>query len=362
MVIPQLTFTRFLAAISVVMLHFGLLTWPVSEPWLSSIFGKADSAVSYFFVLSGFILVISSVRNTILPEKVDSVSFWKKRAIRILPVYLFSVFVYFLLEFHYNPEGSLWGQVQPYAYSVFLLQSWKHKLAMDVNFPAWSLSVEALFYIAFPWIYRLLYRLKDKVLILVSVIAWVTGTVVYGLLMEKGFPESFIKFFPPMHLGTFVIGVCSGIVFVRNYAILRNPFKIGLFSVTIALFCTLVLAAHYWDWLFVLRHNGLLSPFFVMVFYSLALMEGPLVRLFASKPFVLLGEVSYSIYLFQFPVMLICLRYIPWLAGKEQKTIFWWYILILLIVSTIVYFLLEKPAKKMLSKYFLHKSVPVDQK
>lgn len=353
MAIPQLTFTRFLAAISVVILHFGLSTWPVSEPWLSSVFGKADTAVSYFFVLSGFILVISSVRNNVLPEKVDPVLFWKKRAIRILPVYLFSVFIYFLLEFHYDPEGSLWGQVQPYAYSVFLLQSWKHKLAMDVNFPAWSLSVEALFYIAFPWIYRLLYRFKDKVLIIVSVIVWITGTVVYGLLMEKGFPDSFIKFFPPMHLGTFVIGVCSGIVFVRNYAILRKPFKTGVFAVTIVVLCALLLAARYWDWLFDLRHNGLLSPFFVMVFYSLALLEGPLVRLFASKPFVVLGEISYSVYLFQFPVMLICLRYIPWLAGKEQKAIFWWYVPILLVVSAAVYYLLEKPAKKVLTKHFL---------
>src|SRR3982750_4057836 len=125
MQIPQLTFTRFIAALAVVILHFGLFTWPFDTKIIAQLANKSTVAVSYFFLLSGFILVIATFKNNVLPDVVENISaFWIKRAARILPLYLISITIYFLFHFEYNPDIPLKWQIQSFIYSVFLLQDW----------------------------------------------------------------------------------------------------------------------------------------------------------------------------------------------------------------------------------------------
>ncbi len=346
MQIPQLTFTRFLAGVSIVILHYGLYTWPISSDLVFPILGKSISAVSYFFILSGFILVVSSAKNGELIPEVKTSAFWKKRAARILPVYIFSVLLFLAINFRYDPSIPLKWQTQSYVYSLFLLQSWKYKMALDINYPSWTLSVEALFYFIFPWVYSNLVSLTNKRLIIVSVAAWIINSYVHVSLMEENVPHNFYMYFPLLHVATFITGICSGILFIRNYAWLSGNGKTYLFSISgLALLFMIFTAYKNWDF-YNYQHNGLLSPFFILMFYSLAVMKGPIVTLFSSKPFVFLGDISYSIYLFQYPVLQICQKYIPGLKGKESKDIFFIYLLILIVFSALIYVFLEKPVRK----------------
>src|SRR6187402_655450 len=104
--IPQLTFTRFIAAICIVILHFGMLVYPFSEPYIFPFVRHLDSLVSYFFVLSGFILVIANSSATKNAQTLDKKKFWINRFARIYPVYLVAlVVVIFLVK---NPD-NFWG-------------------------------------------------------------------------------------------------------------------------------------------------------------------------------------------------------------------------------------------------------------
>lgn len=350
MLIPQLTFTRFLAAISVVILHFGLFSWPFNTSVGTAVFMHADTAVSFFFTLSGFILVIAQVSENQLPESVSGTQFWKKRIARILPVYLFSILLYFLLEFRYDPNGSQWGQFQPYVYATPLLQSWNYKLTMDVNFPAWSLSVEAFFYLIFPILYRFLVRKSSSFLWAFSLLLWAILIANYVLLSKNGFPENFCKFFPPFHVATFLGGIATGILFVRSGSRISVKTNSLLWLSTIASVVGLVsVAVLKPDWLYY-RHNGLLTPFFILVIITLASSREKIARIFSWQPFQFLGEISYSVYLLQVPVMLFCQRYIPVFTKMKQADYFWWYLCILLVFSAIIYLSLEKPSRKLVMK------------
>tara|TARA_R110001592_G_scaffold237306_6_gene496204 strand:+ start:14874 stop:15947 length:1074 start_codon:yes stop_codon:yes gene_type:complete len=350
MQIPQLTFTRFIASISIVILHYGLFSWPISSDLFSPFQMELVSAMSYFFVLSGFILVISSVRNNSLPDDINSKVFWKRRAARILPIYLLALVVFFCINFNYDPTIPLKWQIQSYYHSIFLLQSWKYKMALDVNYPSWSLSVEAFFYFIFPWLYGNVKSLSTKRLVWISVIAWALNLYVFISLKAENVPENFIKFFPLLHVSTFLIGMCSAVVYVKNRDWFHTKAKKSVFLITSVLSIAILYGSYKNFEIFNYQHNGLLAPWFIFIFYSLALTKGKFAQLLSSKPLIFLGGISYSVYILQWPVMQICQKYIPGLNEMNQSEIFYPYLLILLAVSSLTYLYIEKPARTFINK------------
>ena len=352
MQIPQLTFTRFVAAVAVVIVHFGLFTWPFDTEILSQLANKGTVAVSYFFLLSGFILVIATFKNNVLTEVVEDIKgFWIKRAARILPLYLLSITIYFCFHFEYNPDIPLRWQIQSFIYSIFLLQNWNFAAALDVNFPVWSLSVEAFLYFLFPWLYWQLNRCSTKKLIIIATLFWAANTFLFSLLKDGGAPHNFMYYFPMLHVATFLGGIAAGIIFIRHTDVLSRKHQVLMVLTGVS---TLFLAyTAYKNWGFhAISHNGLLSPYFILVIYTLCVLKGPLLTFFASKPLVFLGEISYALYVFQVPVLEFSTKYIPFFQGKEIKDIFYYYLILLLLVSIFMHLCIEQPVRRGINKLF----------
>ena len=80
-------------------------------------------------------------------------------------------------------------------------------------------------------------------------------------------------------------------------------------------------------------------------------MEGFFLRLFSTRYFVYLGEISYSIYILQIPIA-ICVFEKKMLSGFNYTTTFWLYLLILILVSAISYQLIEVPMRKKIKNWF----------
>ena len=350
MQIPQLTFTRFLASMSIVFLHFGLFNWPMNTHYISRFGGDLINGITYFFVLSGFILVISNAKDGQLPDQIERKSFWKRRFARIYPVYLLSVLPFFILQFKYNPDIPLEWQTNPYYASIFLLQSWNYKLALNINFPAWSLSVEAFFHLIFPWIYFNIHRLKNTSILALALISWYINIQVVDSLMAEKAPQLFVNFFPLLHVSTFLIGVCAGILFARNrFWLIEQRRKIYLLTILLGIYC---LWGMYRDKPAYenFRQNGYMALYFALFIVAFSLIQGRLKNIFSWKPLQFLGEISYSVYIFQYIVLLICQQYIPGMVGKKDSEIFWPYLLILVVFSGIVFLAFEKPMRKLLTK------------
>ena len=92
--INSLTATRAIAAIMVYIFHFGRDIYPFNK--LNSVFGCGNISVSYFFVLSGFVLFISYFKN-----KFTWGGFLAKRLIRIAPAYFIALGISVLLYFFF---------------------------------------------------------------------------------------------------------------------------------------------------------------------------------------------------------------------------------------------------------------------
>jgi peptidoglycan/LPS O-acetylase OafA/YrhL len=290
--LPPLTSLRFFAAFYVVMGHsMSWLEVRFRFPLLVKTFlGNGYLAVCLFFLLSGFILSYTYGAHSSTP--LERKKFWAARFARIYPVYLLSLLLILPFEYH----NISW----PKAISVLLMiQAWNplHPEIIGVwNYPAWSLSVEAFFYLCFPFIQRRLWQSSSRNLLLVgafaSLISILFQTPIQGLgLWDPGITGRWLPL-PILRIPEFLLGMILGNIFVRFGPINRD----NAFS-TLAVFSSiLLLSAPTGRWV------SLVILTFALLIYSLASSEGGIFSFLSNPLMFLLGGASYSIYLLQLPV------------------------------------------------------------
>ncbi|MEC5172537.1 acyltransferase [Chryseobacterium nepalense] len=338
MKISQITFTRFIAAMAIVISHFNKDLFLYKIRFISDIFLRANVGVSYFFILSGFIMIVAYHRK----EKIGYLDFYRNRVARIYPLYIVGLLLYFFTRY---------SDVSFYKTFLYLfgIQSWIPGKALILNFPGWSISVEFLFYLIFPWLYNYLYSKGNKSIWIIAVLIWI-GTQVFSNLYinspaYKGpHTESheFSHYFPLWHINEFLIGNIAGLFFVKN----RKEKNYDL--AVVVLFIAIILSLIFIPLNF---HNGLMAVFFVPVIYLISCNNGIITKFFALKPLEFFGEISYAIYIIHIPVLYI-VRSVLWdyFQISESNTLFWIYMPVLMIVSAGFYQFIEKPMRDYLRK------------
>lgn len=335
----QLTFLRFVAAMGVVVFHFGRGT--MSLGWANRIWDIANTAVAFFFFLSGFILTfVYSERGA------NAADFYVARAARILPLYLLALAGVVVVTAWC---GTL--RADELLLSLLLVQSWVPGYSQVLNVPGWSLSVEAFFYLIFPLLLPLVLRTRSGgSALLWMVIAWAVNLVIHislvGLIApgSHGPFQDFAIYHPITHALTFVGGCYGGVAF-KN---LQGWF--GKYGQWVALAAAVGLVAVAWapDQLLRYHHNGLFAPLFFPLIAGLAgTPRAPVSRVFASRPCELLGEVSYGVYILQAPVALVYFWAVSALGAPPSDDVKFWLLAALIVTASIAsYFLVEMPSRK----------------
>jgi peptidoglycan/LPS O-acetylase OafA/YrhL len=333
--IEQLTFTRFLAAIFIVIHHFGTSFFPVTTNPLSILVLEAPLFVSYFFVLSGFVMIVAYNNK----EQIDSLKFIQKRFARIYPVYLLAIII--LATYSYTQNGSYRGMLS----SVLLMQAWIPGRATDFNAPAWSLSVEMLFYIVFPFLFNYFYKPKYiKMIAAATITIWIVTQVLF-MIVFRNQHDNFLSCFPLMHLNEFLMGNLAGLLFVWK---LQHR-KANYDWLIILLVAALILALKYPP-PYINYQDGMLAILYAPIIMALALNTGKLTSLFSLKPLVFLGEISYSIYILQVPVCYWCLAVLAHFHMGFTLAAFGAFLCILILISYLSYILIEIPLRERINK------------
>lgn len=336
----QLTFTRFIAAISIVIYHFGDIYPPFNSPLLAPIVKNANLGVSYFFVLSGVVMVLAYHRF----NKISLLQYLIKRAARILPLYYFALaamLVYYFIRISIlNQPSTYTPQWIDVGLNLTLLQSWVPTKATTVNTAAWSLSVECLFYLAFPALFQWLKNLSNKSRLFITLAIFCLSQLVYHIALQTTFAGSAI-YHPLLHFNSFLIGVFTGFIIVESTS---KPFKAN----NLLLFATLALITALMSYQIpgLSYHNGLLSPFFALFIYLLSLNTTIVSRIFQQPIFKMLGEISYGIYILQFPVFFFFTATLTFFGYKIDSTLFYLYLLLLICISYFSYLWIEQPLRK----------------
>ena len=363
--LPAITSIRFFAALHVVIFHLHAIKVAAGPQWYQNFASIGYVGVSLFFVLSGFILVYTYA-NRETPAR----TFWRARFARVYPAYIFSLivtlpfFIYVIFDTA-SAARREHGYVRLAEASSLasallvpsLLQSWIPGAALAWNSVAWSLSVEAFFYLIFPALIVVLLRKRNSTLMSLLLVSWAISlaiTVGYTLLKPDGVASvddnmlgltwlNVVKFNPLVRLPEFLMGACCGFLFVRNSV--NRKWATPLAVAGLAGFIGVAAFSSHIPYPMI--HSGLLAPAFAAIIYGIALRPA-WARVLEFKPLVLLGDASYSLYLLHSVVLPMFFQ--P--DFQHPKHYFVWQILlgvfIAIAVSVAVYLGIEEPLRRKL--------------
>ncbi len=359
MQLDQITFTRFIAALTVVFFHYGQSVFPANVPFLFENITAGPIAVGYFYVLSGFIMAIAYYKPDKSNQKaISKKRYWVARFARIYPVYLLALLL--IVAAKYKGLAESWESLPLH---LFLLQSWFPGYPITLNTPGWSLSVEAFFYLCFPFLLLWVYKVGIKPLTIFTIILWLATQ--YILLVQLNSTDyapktqlhDFIYYNPLMHLNSFVAGILCGVYLKKNASTptSENSNNASWLFLSFGLIFLLIWSRPYLEQILGLKlafTNGLLAPAFLLFIVLLAKHKGRITKIFSNGWLVLLGEASYSLYILQKPVHGIYDKLVVPRLSLSETSHFYVFVILLIIISILSFKIFETPMRKIIRRKF----------
>jgi peptidoglycan/LPS O-acetylase OafA/YrhL len=318
---------------------------------LQTFVASGGSAVDVFFILSGFILghtYYDSFAIAVSPPMY--IGFLQNRLARIYPVHVMMLVAFLATYltserlFHFVPHDIDLVQARSLAANLLLVQAWFQGIGVgSPNQPSWSISAEWFAYLFCPFMILLFRRANTN---------WLAILLVVALLLRNMFE------YTPWHTDLrleWVSGVASlvrisGAFTVGTIVYFLNR-RFGLADClprwTAAAVCIALIANFYvFDGGSYALHLALSS---VLILSLTKLETSALIRMLSTKSAVYLGEVSYSLYMCHWLVMLLLIHAVHWHAGRSF--VLWASVpVVSQVVAIVTYHFIEVPGRRLIRK------------
>ncbi|MGI9645361.1 MAG: acyltransferase family protein [Ilumatobacteraceae bacterium] len=347
---PSLDGLRGLAVAGVVAFHLGYLT-------------GGFLGVDLFFTLSGYLITRLLLLEHESTGRISRAAFWTRRAWRLLPalyLLLAAVAVYAALFARPEELAGIRGQGISsllYVTNWWLIGNgdgyWELYAAPSPLEHMWSLAIEEQFSIVWPLIVIALLAARRSIarLLAVTLALAAASTVILGVLAGGDVSRAYFGSFS--RSSSILIGAALAIVVHRG-----DRWAVDLARSKVAPVLGVGAAALLaWSWVTIdgasdlgfYRGGFLVHAIAVAVIIGLLTLRpaGPGARALGFGPFRALGMVSYGLYLWHWPVIVIVDADRTGLSGT---TLLATRLSIAMALTLASYFLLERPARHLLAK------------
>ena len=350
--IPGLDGLRAIAVVAVLFFHFLPATLP-----------GGFLGVDVFFVVSGFLITTLLLREIDSRGRVDLLTFWRRRARRLLPVLVLVVITSvsvarlvggdLLVGIGRQTLGALtftsnWLEIAVGA-------SYFHSTSPILFVNLWSLAVEEQFYLFWPLALVVALALTRNTRQRVRVVAGIAlvSTVLMAALYTPGEDATRVYYGTDTHL----MGVMAGAAFALAWADpqLRAGLRTELWRRWrgLAVLAALVVLVSLMRWAtftstFTFRGGIALATLATLVLIA-GLLESPSPwrRLMSLPPLTWIGERSYAIYLWHWPVLVIAGAVVPYTDGTNRGYgVLLGALLTTLVLSELSLRLVERPVRR----------------
>jgi peptidoglycan/LPS O-acetylase OafA/YrhL len=370
--IDSLTPLRFVAAALIVVHHSRGMLWLPPDIFRTVSF---DHAVSFFFILSGFVLM--HVYPT-LEGGAAIRRFWVARFARIWPAHLtaFLLFSFLFVPwtiYVYEPRYTFLAIL-----NLLMVQAWIpiKEFFFSFNAVAWSISTEFFFYLLFPFIVRdfgatWVRKLSVSILIVIGLIVLCSKlglNDIWTAPVNEISIEGLVYINPLSRIFEFILGMCVYRLYHTIYPKIAFGRLAGSILEVLAVCATFIFLCYqyllvgaisqmvgpagaiYWG------HSGSTLVFAILILV-IALERGVISQVLRMKGAVFLGEISYSVYLFHVIVLRLFTEHLQdagSIPGYVQYLVFW---AMLIILSGISWLMIERPSRRLLVGWINGKSV-----
>jgi len=359
-----LTSLRFVAAMLIVIAHsagrFGLPT-DFGSPFV------LDQAVSFFFILSGFILtyVYPVIPLAAVPR------FLRARVARIWPAHLVAFALLFLLA------GSHAGRQDGHRIDIalanlLLIHGWVpiKSFFFSYNTVSWSISTELGFYILFPF---LLHRWRRswwwKLLLTFGLVCGLVTLInVTHLPAASGLRETGLLYVNPLgRLFEFTLGMTVALLYRRVVTCTRTRTRtrarvVGTVGEVSAIVFVGVCMANSSRWASMIEHVpwigaagafwfrevGATCGAFAALILVMALERGAVSRFLTARLFVVLGEISFALYLLHPVLLTIFTDHARSFLRVPHLILYAMYWALTLLTAHLVWVMIETPMRRFL--------------
>jgi peptidoglycan/LPS O-acetylase OafA/YrhL len=364
--IDALTGLRGLAACWVLLFHLWMAAGPRKihvylfdqKIDLTPLFSGGWIGVDIFFVLSGFLLAIPYLRWHFFDKSPVSLPrYFQRRLLRVLPAYYAQILVLLGINLLFSgrelPDtGSL------ISHGLMIHNLW-FEYNGDINRVYWTLPIEFGFYLLLPLL-MLWATTPRKLLGLFVISTLISISYRYGAFQWAAegttAQKQWILNQLPGRLNQFVSGMVAAYVYLRltrlpnnrfNQWLSRLGFIIGTGGILYLLyFFTGGMHRHFWQghWSLFVWYSAAGAVISLLVL-GLTLNHGWISRLFGNPLMLFLGLVSYSLYLWHYPII-EGLAHTPWIKSIDGYRLPWLGLIGMsasILAAALSYYLVERP-------------------
>ncbi|WP_026374802.1 acyltransferase family protein [Aestuariibacter salexigens] len=376
--LPALTGIRFVAIFHIFMYHLwavftyysgqtaqaqGLLQGMSEFPaWLMVFLSNGWVSTSLFFMLSGFIL--SYLYWQVDGELRDGKrQFWLKRFARIYPVHLvvLAILIAVKLGVYIEEERSAMLLIGSAVGTATLMQAWYPPFVPIWSWPSWTISVLVFLYLLMPYLIKALNLLtckQQKTLLTILPLISLLPALGYYLYVGINAPwqmhtELFFSNFPLFWVPYFVSGMLLSRVVSISGASSTNSaasfFSLG--DVALGLLIGIACIPSLDTYLVYFLRFGLLMPLYMVFIIDLAKGKGFVARLLSSSIMQRLGDIGFSIFIWQafvLAVAFISIEHFPQLADVHLALA----VILVLLLAVFSTYVIEKPLARAIVKRF----------
>jgi peptidoglycan/LPS O-acetylase OafA/YrhL len=212
--LPSLTIGRGIAALIVAIYH----ATPIWGQSIAKISGIGWTGVSFFFVLSGFVLTWS------FDDTRTYKTFIVNRISRIYPLHIFGLLTCIILYFSIgSPLAGYVGTSTGTALSILLVHGWvpQHpEIRQSWDGVSWTLSIELFFYLIAPAIIRASNRANNFVLVNIgfSLAGLYLIAASFAVSHNKTGLSDFLEFSPIARAPEFIYGIIACRLVQRGFS------------------------------------------------------------------------------------------------------------------------------------------------
>ena len=346
--IDVLTSLRAFFAFFVFMSHWGMID---NDSFGGHVFYEGYVGVSFFFVLSGFIIAYNYEEK--LSTGFSKYNFYIARFARIYPLHvltciLAAVLFVFPIAFENFTFVGLINTFGKLCLNLFLLHAYVPDSAVyfSYNSTSWSLCCEQLFYALCPIIFT---RFKNNGVLLIATISLIVLMAIGMSITPESRYNDFWYVNPLLRFPEFLVGVLC----FHVYKIWRPELPPSVFSIlellSVGLFCAFYIFAENVPLTY---RCSLYYMFPIACLILIFSWQGGVISKFLSyRIFIWLGKISYGFYLFHFLIIKLLISITRFYDLQcEPLTEVVVVFIVTLIISGLSYHWFELPLNKWIKK------------